>query len=105
MAKFQGFIGYITDTEETEPGVYEEVITERRCRGDILRNSQRWESSDQINDDITINNRFSMVGDPFAYSNIPNMRYLKWNDIKWKITSVDIQRPRLILHVGGEYNE
>lgn len=103
MAKFHGMIGYM-QVLETSPGVYQDQILERDYKGDILRNSQSSESGEGLNDNININNRFSIIADAFAYSNIANIRYIKWNDTKWKVKSIDIQRPRLILNVGGVYN-
>lgn len=103
MAKFHGTVGYVK-TEETAPGVHKEVVTERECVGDILRNNQRWENSQRINDNFTISNQFSIVADEFAYQNLQNMRYIKWMGTSWKIISVEIQRPRLIFNVGGVYN-
>lgn len=103
MAKFHGMVGYV-QTEETEPGVHAEVVTERAYTGDILRNNQRWEKSEHLNDDFVINNRFSIVADAYAYENFQNIRYIKWIGVCWKVSSVDIERPRLILTVGGVYN-
>ena len=81
-----------------------EVVTERPCSGDILRNTKRWENGEQVNDNLTIDNRFSIVADEYAISNIQIMRYLKIMGSSWKITSFEIQRPRIILTVGGVYN-
>lgn len=103
MAKFHGMIGF-SHTEETSSGVYTEIITEKPYKGDLLRNSQRWASSEQLHDDININNRFSIVADLYAYENIEYIRFIKWNGTKWKVSTVDIQRPRLIIHVKGVYN-
>jgi hypothetical protein len=103
MAKFHGLIGYV-QTEETAPGVYTEVATEYPCRGEIIRNTQRWDTSGQLNDNLSISNQFTIIGDTFAYQNFQNMRYLNWNGALWKITSVELRRPRLILTVGGVYN-
>jgi hypothetical protein len=105
MAKFHGLIGYVKNEEsETAPGVYSEVVTERPCSGDILRNTKRWENGDKVNDNLTIDNRFSIIADEFAISNARVMRYLKIMGSSWKITSFEIQRPRIILTVGGVYN-
>lgn len=103
MAKFHGVIGYI-HIMETSPGVHTEVVTERETNGDILRNNHRWENSGQLNDNLTINNQFSIVADAFAFENFQNMRYLKWMGTKWKISTVEIQKPRLIINIGGVYN-
>lgn len=104
MAKFHGVIGYFV-TEETSPGVMVPSITEKPVQGDILRNSQKFQSSEQLNDDIVLNNRFSILANPFTESNIANMKYIQYRGTKWKISSVDIQYPRLILSVQGVWNE
>lgn len=103
MAKFHGTIGYV-ETKETAPGVYTEVVTERACVGDILRNSQRLEKGEHLNDEFTISNTFSILTNEFIYQNIQYLRYLEYMNVKWKILSVEIRRPRLILTVGGVYN-
>lgn len=104
MAKWFGIIGYAVTTE-LSPGVYSDDITERKYAGDIIRNSNRWStSSETVNDDLDINNQFSILADPFAYENFHSMKYLEFMGKKWKITSVEVQYPRLILSVGGVYN-
>jgi hypothetical protein len=32
------------------------------------------------------------------------MRYVEWMNARWKITSIDVKRPRVILTIGGVYN-
>lgn len=103
MAKFYGYVGYVR-TVETSPGIWEEVAEERRYSGDITRNTRRWDRSDYLNDDLTINNTISIVSDRFASENIFAMRYVKWMGSCWKITNVEVARPRLILTLGGVYN-
>lgn len=103
MAKFYGAIGY-AETEETAPGVWTETITERNYSGDVIRNTRRWQTGDNLNDNLTVNNKISIVADPFAYQNFQAMRYIEWMDALWKITEIDVQRPRIILTIGGVYN-
>lgn len=104
--KFYGPIGF-TETVETSPGVWKEVLVPHNYYGDVVRNSRRYESSsDKLNDNLNITNQFSIVADAYAYQNFHKMRYVEWMGAKWKITSVDAtNRPRLILEVGGVYNE
>lgn len=92
-------------TEETVPGVWEEKITERNYYGDVLRDTTKRENGSGLNDDISIANRISIVADDYAYGHIANLRFIKWMGASWKITNVEIQRPRLILTIGGVYNE
>ena len=103
MAKFFGKIGY-AETVETTPGVWEEKITEREYFGDLIRNTRSLQSSEQLNDNINISNEISIVADPFAYENFHSMRYVEFMNAKWKISSIEVQYPRLILSVGGLYN-
>lgn len=104
MAKFHGQIGYV-ETKETAPGVYSEVATEYNYYGDVLRNIQNWSTNTMsINDNLNINNQFSIVGDWYSYENFKFMKYLIWMNTKWKITNVEVQRPRLIITVGGVYD-
>ena len=103
MAKYYGKIGFAV-VEETKPGVWKEIITERDYFGDLIRNTRRLQSANQVNDDITISNEISIVADPFARENFHAMRYAEYMGTKWKVTSVEVQYPRLILSVGGIYN-
>jgi hypothetical protein len=104
MAKFYGSIGYAI-TSETSPGVWQEQITERNYYGDVIRNLSKIQSGENLNDNLNVDNKISIVSDPYAYENFQSMRYVKWMGALWKITSVEVQRPRLILSVGGVYNE
>lgn len=104
MAKFFGKIGYAVSVE-MNPGVWGEQTTEREYFGDLIRNTRRLQASDKLNDDINISNEISIVADPFAYQNFHSMRYVEFMGAKWKISNVEVQYPRLILTVGGVYNE
>lgn len=103
MGKFYGLIGYVT-TSETEPGVWTEIPTTHNYCGDIMSESRSWKTGESINDDLTINNRISIVADPYAYENFHTMKYINWMGTNWKIIKIDVQRPRLVLTIGGVYN-
>lgn len=103
MAKFYGKVGYgiMTDTGN---GVYEPVPTEVTYKGDVLKNSRKYESADGVNDGIKLNQLISIVADPFALHNYFAITYVKWMGACWKVTNVEVQSPRLILTLGGVYN-
>ena len=103
MAKFYGVIGYV-ETRETEPGVYEEFIKERRHFGELIKFARQLESSDKINSDINLSNQISIIADPYAYEHFYAMRYITFMGAKWKISNVEVLHPRLILTIGGLYN-
>ena len=103
MAKWIGKIGFVV-TSETKPGVWKEVATDRKYYGDLIRNTRRLQSSGNVNDNVTISNEISIVADPFANENFHAIRYAEFMGTKWKVTSVDVQYPRLILSLGEVYN-
>lgn len=103
MTRWCGVIGY-AETKEIEPGVWSEEFTERKYYGDLLRNSRRLQGSQQINDDITISNQISILADPYAVQHFHTIRYAELFGTKWKVSSVEVQYPRLILELGGVYN-
>ncbi len=103
MGKFCGNVGY-GDMVESKPGVWTEAITERLAYGDVLKNTKKWSTGDGLNDDLTINNRVSILSDPYANSHIHAMKYVDWMGVLWKITNVEVAFPRLILTIGGIYN-
>lgn len=103
MAKFYGAVGY-AESVETAPGIWEETVVEKEYYGDIIRNSSRGQSSNQINDDLLISSQISIISDPYADSNYQNIRYATMNGVKWKVSNIDIQYPRLVLTLGGLYH-
>ena len=108
MARFYGEIGFLRTVEEdpeNHPGVWVEKITKRNYSGDVLSNSRRWDQNGNLNDNLVINNRISIVADKFVKDNFGAMKYVKWQGVCWKITNAEIQYPRIILTIGGEYHE
>lgn len=104
MPKWYGKIGYGV-TEETSPGVWTEEIVERQYYGDIIRNLRRLETSDQVNDNVSVSNEISIVSDPYAFENFHSIRWVEFMGAKWKVSSVEVQYPRLVLSLGGVYND
>lgn len=104
MARWAGKVGFETSVE-TEPGIWEEKINERKYYGDLNRNARRLESSNVINDNINISNEISFVADPYAKENFYAIRYVEFMGTKWKVSNIEVQFPRLVLSLGGIYNE
>ena len=103
MAKFYGMIGFAEQVEEA-PGVWVDKIMIRPYYGDLVRNTRKLQSRDQLNDNIDIANDISIIADPYAVENFHKMRYVEFMGTKWKVTNVEVQYPRLILTVGGVWN-
>ena len=102
MAKWFGKVGYAV-TEETEPGIWEETITDREYYGDVISNRFKRQNSGDVNDDINISQIISIVADPFAYQHCSKIIYVEYMGSKWKVSYVEPMFPRLQLTIGGVY--
>lgn len=103
MAKYAGLVGYVTELE-TKPGVWSPSESSKRMRGDIIRQSSSNQNDDKVNSDISLNHRVSLVGDAYAFGNYYNIKWIEIDDAKWEASSVEIQRPRIIVTLGGLWN-
>ena len=101
--KFCGKVGYVIQ-KETRPGIWEEVSEERTYRGDVLRNYDRWSDSSKVNGNTLLQNNISILADAYAYHNFMWMKYVEFMGAKWKIDSIEVERPRIRLSLGGLYN-
>lgn len=104
MAKFCGKVGFVISTDEEDDGVWIQKVEERHYRGDVTRNYYRWEVAEKLNDDFTLSNTISIVADEFSYNHLAFIRYVKWMGSYWKVNGIEVQRPRIILTLGGVYN-
>lgn len=104
MAKFYGKVGFSAGSHESTPGVWTESIVERDYFGDVTRNTRRLQGTEYLNDKVTFGNEISIVSDPYALEFFHAIRYVEWMGARWKVTSVEVQYPRLILSMGEVYN-
>lgn len=103
MAKFHGKLGYGI-TGETKPGIWVDQIIEKDVVGDFIKNTRQLENSGGVNDNININNSISIVADPYVTENFHLIKYVKFMGTAWKVRTAEVQYPRIILTLGGEYN-
>ena len=106
MAKFFGVVGYGVSAEDPPgSGVWKDQITEKLYYGDVDRNVSMQQMDPQgVNENILVSNTISVVADAYALENFANIKYVKWNEDLWTVTTVEVQRPRLILSLGSIYN-
>lgn len=104
--KWFGKVGFsVTEPQEEGSDIMVHNDVERPYFGELTRLSSKWETSGYKNDDKNLNTEISIVSDPFAIDHFNNISYAYFMGVKWKVTAVELQYPRLILSVGGEYNE
>ena len=102
--KWFGKIAF-ADQKDAGTGVWKSVITERDYYGDVLRNSKRDENSTVIISNITLSNQLSVVADPFILDSFTKIVYVEIFGKKWKVSSVDVNYPRLTINFGELYAE
>lgn len=108
--RFYGEVGYGTSVEDPpDSGVWKDTITEHSYYGEVINNARQLvprSSTDgmSVNDNITINNQISVVADQYLVDNFMDIKYVKWAGKRWIVTNVDVDRPRLIMTLGGVYN-
>lgn len=104
--KYAGNIGYIV--EKMQDGVYLPESTARFMTGDIIsirKGRESYDNSSKVNEDISLSNRISLIGDAFAFENFMWIRWVEWMGTKWKVSSVsvDTNAPRINISLGGVY--
>lgn len=104
--KFSGAVGFWLGDVKIKPGVYEPKIVEKNYTGDIINNSRRFQQVDnQLNENLKLVNRLSIISDLYMQKNWPSVKYVLWNGVRWSVSSVDVNSyPRIILELGGVYN-
>lgn len=103
MARFHGNVGFGV-SEETPPGVWADVITERPYYGDVVRNWRFLRDGENLNPDLSVGNSISIVADAYVNENFHAIRYVEWMGGLWTVSAVEVQAPRLLLTLGEVYN-
>ena len=102
--RYYGKIGY-WDTVEVKPGLFENQMIYKKYKGDVPRNYKRNQDGSKVNSDLSVNNQISIVADPYARDHFFKIKCVEWQGALWKVSSVEVQWPRLILEIGGLLDE
>jgi len=102
--RVSGVIGYGEQTK-IRPGVVEDVIIEKKFRGETVRPpSSGPDEGQKVNDDLRVGVTLSIVAGAYHSTHVHAIRYISWQGQLWKVSNVDVQHPRLILRLGGLYH-
>ena len=103
MSKWAGKIGF-AETVRGDDDVSRTIIVEKSYKGDVLQNYRKWDDSEKINGDFSIDNRISVIAKDYMLTHLQYMRYVTWHGAKWKIRTVQVSYPRVTLLIGDLYN-
>lgn len=102
--KYFGKIGFWLEDHEYKPGRFKSQMVEKDYYGDVLTYKKSRQNNEQVNNNaLQLNNEFSILADTFAQEHLGNIRYIVFSGIKWSVTNITINYPRLNISVGGEY--
>ena len=101
--RFSGKIGYALLTE-TAPGVWEEEITERPYKGDVEQRTEAFMLADSILPQYRTTTSVSVLSDGVKEQNYGLLRYLMYGGVRWTVTSIVREPPRMIIYIGDKYN-
>lgn len=101
--RYYGRIGFAVSTE-TSPGVMENKMVYKPYYGDVLYSLGYWQNK-EINDDIKMQNRISVICDDYIQDNLGYAKIIEFDNHFWKIQSFTLEYPRVIITIGGLYNE
>lgn len=100
--KWQGKIGFAQTINED--GIWNDQLVIKYFTGDLIKKNYNFQSNGDINDDITINHQLSILANKFIYDNFQCIKFVEVMGVNWKVKSVEVQYPRLILSLGGVWN-
>lgn len=107
--KWCGKIGFFVSKEKTKngvgTGVWVQEIEEHTYMGDVTRDFRKAEHTDGVNDNINIGNTISILSNKFISDNLMNIKYVTFFGYKFKVTNFEVTYPRIVLSIGGLYNE
>ena len=102
--KWFGEIGYFVESENVD-GIVEDHYLVQQYYGDIIKNYKSNTSENAVNENFELNNRISVVADPYLISHFHKIAWISFMDARFKVHSVELQYPRLIVNLGGVFVE
>jgi len=104
MARFHGKVGFLIHEDNQETGINRTTAVEKPYYGRVVEHIRRWESTDHLNDDLSLNNQIAIIANDYAFDHMSAIAYVQWMGCKWKVSSMRVKRPEIILTLGGVWN-
>ena len=105
MARYSGRVGYgLPEEDPPDSGIWVDRIEEATYFGDIEKVTTRLNRGSDLNPDIVMDHKVSVLADAMAIEFWGQVKYVEWAGVLWSVKSAEFNRPRLILYLGGVYN-
>lgn len=104
MARFHGPVGFRIETDDQDTGIVRDLVVEKSYYGKVIEHTRRWQSSDMVTDDVRLGNQIAITANDYAFEHATSIAYVWYMGGRWKVDSIRIKRPEIILTLGGVYN-
>ena len=104
MARYHDKVGFLIPVDNQETGMASSVAVERPYYGTIIEHSRRWDASEHVNDDLTISNQIAITANDYAFKHMSCIAYARFMGQNWKVTSIRVKTPEIVLTLGGVWN-
>jgi hypothetical protein len=103
MTRFRDKVGYVSQGSLVD-GVQEVIVTERVYKGEVLEATSSLQDGEKVNDDIRLQDRISVLADAYGLENFSRIKFVVRMGIPWIAQTVRVERPRIIISLGGVYH-
>ena len=104
MARYHGKVGFLYTDDNQITGIATEKVVEKSFYGTVHEHVRRWEDSGSLNDDLSLGNQIGIVATDYAFKHASAIAYAEFMGQKWKVTSVRLKPPQIIMTLGGIWN-
>ena len=104
MAKFHEKVGFLIPTDNQETGIASFTPVEKRFYGKVNEHTRRWDSTEHLGDDLNISNQIAIIANDYAFKHASSIAYVRFMNGWWKVSSIRIKVPEIILTLGGVWN-
>lgn len=101
--RYSGKIGFTAQVEKA-PGVWDDQITEVDYVGDVQQRTETFSQGDNVLPRYSATTSVSVLSDGVPKENYSDIAYVTYAGVRWTVSSVVVQWPRLVLYIGEEYN-
>lgn len=104
MARYHGRVGFLICEDNQLTGEAVNRAVEKPFFGTVLEHTRRWDPIPERNDDLSLVNRISIVANDYAFKHASAIAYATFMGQRWKVTSMQLKPPQIILTLGGIWN-
>lgn len=104
MAQYHDRVGFLIFENDPITGLSKQTVVEKPYYGKFQEHGRKWNPTDHRNDDLQLNNVIKITANDYARKHHSSIAYARYMGCYWKVDSIKIQAPEIILYLGGVWN-